>query len=255
MATESQKKRRELKEKRLAAEKQAKGQDTRQSAVKAIAAVAFLAVIAVIVVIVVAVSGGGEDDGSKSSGEIEKLLAGIPQNGTVLGNPNAPATVVEFADLECASCKQFAEGGLPDLIKSEVRPGRARLDLRFLQTASGDFEAAKAALAASNQGRFWQFIEYFYANQGVAGTGYVTDDFLTDIAEQAGVLDIDRWNEDRNLPKWDEVLLRDDELAAEVGATGTPTFAIEQADGSFELIPPEPFDSIDEIKKAIRQAQ
>lgn len=255
MATESQKKRKELREKRLAAEKQAKGQDGRQNVIKAVAAAGFLAVIAVIVVVVVAVSGGSEDDGAKSGNQIEKLLAGIPQNGTVLGNPNAPATVVEFADLECGSCKQFAEGGLPDLIRSEVRPGRAKLDLRFLQTASGDFEAAKAALAASNQGRFWQFVEYFYANQGIAGTGYATDEFLTDIAEQAGVPDIDRWNEDRNLPKWDEVLLRDDDLAAELGATGTPTFAIGQADGSFQLIPSEPLDSIDEIKKAIRQAQ
>ena len=255
MATESQKKRKELREKRLAAEKQAKGQDGRQNVIKAVAAAGFLAVIAVIVVVVVAVSGGSEDDGAKSGNQIEKLLAGIPQNGTVLGNPNAPATVVEFADLECGSCKQFAEGGLPDLVRSEVRPGRAKPDPRFLQTASGDFEAAKAALAASNQGRFWQFVEYFYANQGIAGTGYATDEFLTDIAEQAGVPDIDRWNEDRNLPKWDEVLLRDDDLAAELGATGTPTFAIGQADGSFQLIPSEPLDSIDEIKKAIRQAQ
>ena len=255
MATESQKKRKELREKRLAAEKQAKGQDNRQNVIKAVAAAGFLAVIAVIVVVVVAVSGGGGDDEAKSGDQIEKLLAGIPQNGTVLGDPDAPATVIEFADLECPVCKQFADGGLPDLIRSEVRPGRARLDLRFIQTASPDFEAARAALAASEQGRFWQFVEFFYANQGLEGSGYVTDEFLTDIAEQAGVPDIDQWNEDRDLPKWDDVLLRDDDLAAEVGATGTPTFAIEQPDGSLELIEVASLDSIDEFTKAIRQAQ
>ena len=255
MTNGNKQRREELRRRRLEAEKQAKGQDNRQNVIKAVAAAGFLAVIAVIAVVVVAVSGGGGDDGAKSGDQIEKLLAGIPQNGTVLGNPDAPATVIEFADLECPICKQFADGGLPDLIRSEVRPGRARIDLRFIQTASADFEAAKAALAASNQGRFWQFVEYFYANQGVEGTGYVTDEFLTDIAEQAGVPDIDRWNEDRNLPRWDEVLLRDDELAAEVGATGTPTFVIERPDGSFEEIAPRSLDSIDEFKKAIRQAQ
>ena len=75
MATESQKKRRELKEKRLAAEKQAKGDDRRQNVIKAIAAVAFLAIVGVIVAVVVA-SSGSDDGTSKSDSEIEKLLAG-----------------------------------------------------------------------------------------------------------------------------------------------------------------------------------
>ena len=253
MATESQKKRKELREKRLAAEKQAKGQDTRQNAVKAIAAVAFLAVIVVIVVIVVAVSGGGGDDGTKSSGEIEKLFAGIPQDGITLGEPGAKATLVEFGDLQCPACKDFADNGLPVLIKDEIRPGRAKIEFLNWPILGPDSTiAGKAALAASLQGRYWQFLEYFYANQGAEGTGYITDEFLTDIAEQAGVPDIDKWNEDRNLPRWEDEIVRNDEQAVDLGFTGTPSFALRKPDGSLE---PIQGSSIDDLKKAIQQAQ
>ena len=55
----------------------------------------------------------------------------------------------------------------------------------------------QAALAAAEQNRYWEFIENFYANQGIENSGYVTDDFLTEIANDAGVPDIDKWNADR----------------------------------------------------------
>lgn len=251
MPTESQKKRKELKEKRLAAEKQAKGGDQRQNVIKAIAAVAFLAIVGVIVVVVVAGSGGG--DSAKSDSEIDKLLNGIPQQGLVLGEPDAKATLVEFGDLQCPACRDFAENALPELIEDEVRPGRAKIEfLNWPILGPDSTTAGKAALAASLQGRYWQFIEFFYANQGTEGSGYVTDEFLTDIAEQAGVEDIDKWNEDRNLPKWEDQILATDEQAIELQFSGTPSFALRQPDGTLE---PIQGGSVDDLKKAIQQAQ
>ena len=251
MPTESQKKRKELKEKRLAAEKQAKGGDQRQNVIKAIAAVAFLAIVGVIVVVVVAGSGGG--DSAKSDSEIDKLLNGIPQQGLVLGEPDAKATLVEFGDLQCPACRDFAENALPELIEDEVRPGRAKIEfLNWPILGPDSTTAGKAALAASLQGRYWQFLEFFYANQGTEGSGYVTDEFLTDIAEQAGVEDIDKWNEDRNLPKWEDQILATDEQAIELQFSGTPSFALRQPDGTLE---PIQGGSVDDLKKAIQQAQ
>ena len=52
----------------------------------------------------------------------------------------------------------------------------------------------KAALAAGEQDRFWNFLQLFYLNQGGENSGYVTDGFLTSIAKGAGVPDIDKWN-------------------------------------------------------------
>src|SRR6266516_6053805 len=45
------------------------------------------------------------------------LLRGIPQSGATLGDPRAPVTLVEFADLQCTTCASFAEGSLSQIIR------------------------------------------------------------------------------------------------------------------------------------------
>ena len=47
--------------------------------------------------------------------EVSSLVGGIPQNGNVLGNPNAPVTLEYFGDLECPICKEFTLGALPSI--------------------------------------------------------------------------------------------------------------------------------------------
>ena len=111
---------------------------------------------------------------------------------------------------------------------------------------------SRAALAASLQGRTWQFVENFYADQGFENSGYVTDDFLKGIAEKAGVPDIDKWEEDRDDPRWDKTLLEIDNRASGLGLSGTPSFAIRGSDGNLEVVPA---NSADALIKAINQAQ
>ena len=116
-------------------------------------------------------------------------------------------TVIEFGDPQCTGCKFFSEHVAPDLISSEVKPGNVKYEFRpYLIIGPDSKPAMKAALAAGDQGRFWNFLQLFYLNQGGENSGYVTDAFLTSIARGAGVPDIDKWNTDRNDPKWDAVI-------------------------------------------------
>jgi protein-disulfide isomerase len=251
MATGPQQKRKELREKRLKAEAAAKGGDRRQNMYKIIGASAFLAIVAVAVII--GVSAGGNDEPTKASSDVDKMLAGIPQDGDILGDPDAPVTLVEFADLQCPACQAASETIIPDVIEGPVRNGTAKYEFNNWAILGEDSViAAKAALAAAEQNRLQQFVENFYANQGIENSGYVTDDFLKDIAEKAGVPDIDKWEADRQLPKWDQVLTATDGEALDAGFSGTPSFAIRQPDGSLEQIDAA---SADDIIKAINQAQ
>lgn len=254
MATERQQKRKELREKRLAAEAKGKSADQRQNLVKALAAVGFIAVVGIVVAVVLIVTGGsGEPESGKSSSEIEKLFAGIPQEGTVLGDPKAKVTLVEFGDLQCPACKQFADQAVPEIVNGPIRQGKARFEFRNWPILGPDSNvAAKASLAASVQGRFWQYIETFYAEQGTEGTGYITDEFLRSIAEQAGVPDLEKWEQDRNDPRWEDEIFQNDEAALDLGFSGTPSLALEDAKGN--LTPIEDITP-DGIKKAIDQAQ
>ena len=55
------------------------------------------------------------------------LFAGIEQQGAALGSPNAPVTLVEYADLQCPFCAQWARDTLPTLVEDYVKGGKLRI--------------------------------------------------------------------------------------------------------------------------------
>ena len=72
------------------------------------------------------------------------LFAGIPQHGDALGNPHAPVTLVEFGDLQCPACAQFAANVLPSIVARYVRPGRVLLVFRALDFLGAGLAARRA---------------------------------------------------------------------------------------------------------------
>lgn len=249
MATGAQKKRQELKEKRLKAEAAAKGADRRKNLGKIIGIAAFLAVIAVVIVVAVVSGGSGGSGGDK---DWEAQLAGIPQSGNLLGDENASVTLVEFGDLQCPICRQYADDILPDVITGPVKNGTANFEFENWAILGPESAlAARAAIAAGEQDLMWSYIEAFYANQGAEGSGYITDDFLTDVAEEAGIPDIDKWNEDRESAAADDALNRIDAEATDAGFSGTPSFAFREPDGS--LTPLRTYQTTEDIISAINQ--
>ena len=237
MSKSSRKKREELRRKRLEAEERSRAGERRQTMVKAMTATVLVAVLAVVGLFVAMTSGGQDAEPSKNAAEIDRLFAGVPQNGTVLGDPKAPLTIIEFGDLRCGFCKAFSETELPALIRGPVRAGTVRLEYRNLPvTGTDSITAARASLAASEQGRYWQYIETFYAEFDEAGGGSTTDEFLREVAEKAGVRDLDRWEQDRLDPRWDQEINRNEQLASELGPIETPTFALEDSKGKLTVI-------------------
>lgn len=120
--------------------------------------------------------------------ETRTTFAGIPQDGTTLGDPEAPMVLTEFIDLQCFSCRQAAIQVLPGVIETYVRTGRLRLELRTLTFVGPDsVRAAKAAHAAATRDLMWNFTELWFLNQGEEGSGYATNPFIRAIAQGAGV--------------------------------------------------------------------
>lgn len=216
----------------------------------------FLAICIVAVLIVVSQVGGGGSGGDTNLEDVVLVrdeLAGIPQHGTVLGDPQAKVRVIEYADLQCPICRGLAIDVAPELISQVVRKDVASYDLRQWPVI-GDppheqsTAAAKAALAASEQGRYWNYVELFYRNQGTEDSGYVTDAFLTVIARGAGVKDLARWNRDRKSDRWNQVLARTSAEAGSLGLRGTPSVLVAGPGGRQILSAP----SFDDIESAIQ---
>lgn len=196
------------------------------------------AVVVIVIVIVVATSGGSKGGIEKpKSGktptavtEVTSLLAGVPQNGNTLGNPSAPVTMQYFGDLECPICREFTTGALKPLIEKYVRTGKMKIEYRNLETATREPETFRtqqiAALAAGKQRKAWDYIELFYHEQGQEGSGYVTEKYLQELAQQVSGLNLATWTSDRNNPQFANTVTSDAQAANGAGFTGTPSFLI-----------------------------
>ena len=134
-----------------------------------------------------------------------------------------------------------------------VRAGTAKYEFRpWLIIGPQSEPAARAALAAGEQGRFWNYITLFYRNQGEENSGYVTDDFLTSIAKGAGVRDIAKWNADRQSTKFDSEFAATDKQANQMGFTGTPTIYV-QGPGGQKVLPGVPTSAA--VEAALKSVQ
>ncbi len=234
----------------------AEGGERRQRLLKLASAAVFLAVAVVVVAIVIEASrtSGGDAD-LEGAAEVNRELAGIPQDGMVLGSPKAEVLLVEYGDLKCPVCAVYAKEYMPEVIDSKVRNGTARIEFRnFTVIDEQSEEAGAAAIAAGEQGRGWNFIEVFYGNQGFESEAYADDEFLTAVARAAGVADIPRWNRDRHSARIRREVTASSEEARQVGFGGTPSFAVKGPGGGLE--PVEAVESpVEDLEAAIDRSE
>ncbi len=162
-------------------------------------------------------------------------LAGIPQRGIVLGNPDAPVTLVEYVDLQCPYCAEWAVRTFPVLVSDYVRTGKLRIVFHGLAFIGPDSDTAlRTALAAGRENRLWDVVAGFYARQG-AENGWVTDELVDDVVAEAG-LDGAVVRAARG-ESWVTAELRNAQAAADAaGVQGTPSFQLGRTGGALELV-------------------
>ena len=98
---------------------------------------------------------------------VDPSLPPMKAEGYVLGSPNAPVEVIEFADFECPGCGQFATLTEPDVRTRLINTGKIRM--RFmdypLPMHKNTWDASLAAACANDQGKFWEMHDQIFATQ------------------------------------------------------------------------------------------
>jgi protein-disulfide isomerase len=251
----------EARAKRLA-EEQARGERARRRRRLQMLGGTIVAAIAVVVV-AIAISSGGGKSGLKTGAAknqtvaaVSSLLSGIPQSGTTLGNPNAPVTMTYFGDLECPICQDFTlNGGFPQLVQNEVRTGKVKVVYKGFETATRDptvFQTQQvAALAAGAQGKFWDYAELFYHEQGQEDTGYVTEAYLDTLAAQVPGLNIAAWRSARSNTSYASQVGAEEQSGNSQGITGTPTLIFTGPKGKAQ--PSSAVPSYSDLQTSIKQ--
>ena len=85
--------------------------------------------------------------------------------------------------------------------------------------------AAVAARAAQEQGKFWEYHDLLYENQGSKNAGAFSDESLVGFAREAG-LDVERFESSFKGGKYEAIVEQVFREAQDAGIQGTPTFFI-----------------------------
>ncbi|MBX3262696.1 MAG: thioredoxin domain-containing protein [Labilithrix sp.] len=155
----------------------------------------------------------------------------VPIDGSPTKGPeSAPLTIVEFADFQCPHCGQFA----PVIDKVvESRKSEVRFAYKFyvLGKFPNSENAARAAIAAGKQGKFWEMHHLIFANQE-----NLSQQGLDSMAKELG-LDVGRLHADMQAPDTAERIAKDRKLGEDLKIEGTPSIFINgrQFDGHQDL--------------------
>src|SRR2546430_17149954 len=142
----------------------------------------------------------------------------------IRGNPDAPATLEEFADFQCPPCSNFA-GFAEELLKQY--DSRLRLVFRNFPLPGHEHarEAALAAEAAGFQGHFWEMYDVLYREQAFWSYAPNTRELFESYAGTIG-LNLDQFRKDMDSERAKERVDSDHARGESLGIKVTPTFFI-----------------------------
>jgi protein-disulfide isomerase len=147
-------------------------------------------------------------------------------SGHGLGADDAPVVLTVWTDYQCSICGTWGNGVEPILYERYITDEKLRIEHRhysFLGEES--FTAAVGAECAADQGKFWTFHAYLYANQNGQNQGAFSAGRLRKIAEASG-LGLAAWDTCVADPAVRAAVDADAEEAKSLGITGTPTLII-----------------------------
>src|SRR5689334_20007663 len=156
----------------------------------------------------------------------ENPYADIPFSRTedgapVLGDPDAPITIIEFADFACPYCQRY-EPTVQEFIQKYVATGRAKYEFRILPTAGGQMTSFIGSMVScmedQDAGVFWPLHDELYAR---AEAGEYDGDMMKEMAKHFHLNYVDALTcmGEHGKPLQAET---DSQLASNLAVNGTP---------------------------------
>jgi protein-disulfide isomerase len=134
----------------------------------------------------------------------------------------------------------------PELVERYVENGTLRYEWRdFAYLGQESVNAALAARAAQEQGRFWEYHDVLYENQGSVNSGAFSDEALVGFAEKVG-LDTEQFEAALTSGRYESVVQSDLREAQKAGIQGTPSFTI----NGQRLVGPQPLEAFEQLIEA-----
>ena len=170
---------------------------------------------------------------------MEKMTIGgidISMASPVEGNEDATITIIEFGDYQCVNCDKWFLNEKPTITNEFLDTGKAKMYfLDFPFQGPDSYTASESTWCANEQGKFTEYHDVLYVNQGGLEDGWASPEsqkqFALDIE-----LDIEQFNSCLDSGKFSEQVLYNKQVGISNGVDRTPVFFIVGPDDSIERI-------------------
>ena len=167
------------------------------------------------------------------TGDVQELIAGIPQLGERLGDEDAPITLTLFTDVQCPHCADYQLDVVDPLIEDLVRTGDASIDLKNFSLGAKEVTLGGIGVeAAADQDHGWQYMEMFMRNQDQVPETGVDQDYLNEVAGNTPRLDVTAWEEADADPASEQAATTDADLAVQLRLTDDIAVNVQGPNGS-----------------------
>jgi protein-disulfide isomerase len=145
----------------------------------------------------------------------------------ILGDPNAPVKMVEYADFQCPFCQRYWKETEPQIIATYVTTGKVYYEYRSVGAFIGpdSASAAEAAYCAGDQDKFWEYHDVLYSNWTGENVGDFAPDKLRQYAITVG-LEPKIFDDCLTKEKYASQIQQDVAKAKADGIRSTPSFLI-----------------------------
>lgn len=152
----------------------------------------------------------------------------VPEDGAalVLGNPDAPVTIVEFTDYQCPFCARHALETLPQIKANFVDTGLVRyviMDFPIVNNHPQATKAAEAARCAGDQDAYVAMHDQIFVNQPQWSRNERAVNLFLGYAEEIG-LDMAAFTQCLESDRYETAVLANLQTGVDLGIRGTPSF-------------------------------
>ena len=148
----------------------------------------------------------------------------------ILGDPDAPISIIEFSDYQCQFCARFYSDTMPLLNSQYIETGKVNLisrDFPIVKIHSNAMPTALASECANEQGKFWEYHGELFETQNTWKQNK-SDEIILTLKQFAKDLNLDQEQFDVCLDskKYAEEISNDLADGQKYFVTGTPTFFV-----------------------------
>ena len=151
----------------------------------------------------------------------------IPEFAKFRGSDSASVYLIEFGDYQCPFCKRFFDDTEPQMMTEYVDTGKTKFYFLDISIVGPDsLILGQGSWCADDQGKYWEYHDYMYANQGEENTGWATPEKLKFLVKNIPGLISAEFDTCLDSKKYEQRSTQLSDFSSRVGLTGTPTMFI-----------------------------